>query len=142
LSEINAVIGQAVLAWPLPERIRQLSVPLLQYDDVDASHFRMIGACLEGSDGLPGGLAGVGVWDDESVHGLYVHPLAQRGGIGRCLLEDIAARASHAGIERLLIKAQRVSAGYFLHLGLADASSAFPYPNAFLFDTRFPLSPR
>jgi GNAT superfamily N-acetyltransferase len=142
LGEVNAVIGRAVLAWPLPERIRQLSVPLLQYDDVDVSHFQMIGAFLEGRDDLPRGLAGVAVWDENSVHGLYVHPLAQRAGIGRCLLAAIAGRARRSGIERLLIKAQRVSAGYFEHLGLADARSVSPYPNAYLFDTRLPLSPR
>jgi GNAT superfamily N-acetyltransferase len=140
LDEINAVIRAAVEAWPLPPRTRRLSAPLLEYDAVDLDHFQALGAFqdVEGSAGDR--LLGVAVWDDKQLHGLYVRLEAKRGGVGRRLIAAVAARASRAGSERLLVKAQRVAAGYFTALGLPDAGATTDYPNAFVLETG--LSPR
>jgi GNAT superfamily N-acetyltransferase len=135
LEVINDVVTEAVMAWPLPERMKRLSLPVLRYDAVDLEHFSAIGAyCLAGTV-KPFDLFGVALWDDQALHGLYVRPEAQGRGVGRSLLETVAARAQQAGIPRLLVKAERVAAGYFQQLDLAAAGAESPYPYAFYLDT-------
>ena len=135
LDVINDVITDAVLAWPLPERVKRLSLPLLRYDEVDLEHFHAIGAYALDRTVSPTGLFGIAVWDREALHGLYVRPEAQRCGVGRILLNAVVARARQAGIGRLLVKAERVSAGYFRQQGLAVAGPEAHYPHAFYLDT-------
>ena len=132
---INEVITEAVLAWSLPERMKRLALPLLCYDEVDLGHFHAIGAYGYGRTARPTGLFGIALWDQDALHGLYVRPQAQGCGLGRGLLASVAAHAQEAGIRRLLIKAERVSAGYFQRQGLAAAGSESSYPYAFYLDT-------
>lgn len=142
LEAINDVIAEAVLAWPLPERMKRLTLPLLCYDEVDLGHFHAIGAYGLDRTLLPHGLFGIAVWDQDLLHGLYVRPQAQGHGIGRWLLESVASHARQAGIARLLVKAERVSAGYFQRQGLTAAGSESAYPYAFYLDTAVPATPR
>ena len=135
LEAINDVIAEAVLAWPLPERMKRLALPLLRYDEVDLRHFHAIGAYGLDSTIRPVDLFGVALWDQDALHGLYVRPEAQGRGIGRRLLESVAAHARQAGFARLLVKAERVSAGYFQQQGLTAAGSEADYPYAFYLDT-------
>ena len=135
LEAINAVITQAVMAWPLPERMKRLSLPLLRYDEVDLAHFDGVVARAPWQAENDPGLAGVALFDDEMLHGLYVHPEAQGRGIGRALLGAVCARASENGVQRLLVKAERVSAGYFRRQGLTSAGSESAYPHAFYLST-------
>ena len=41
-SAINTVITRAVQAWPLPERVRRLSVPILTYQAVEWDDFEFL----------------------------------------------------------------------------------------------------
>ena len=135
LQVINDVVASAVMAWPLPERMKRLSLPVLRYDEVDLDHFSGIGAYS--LDGLvkPFDLYGVALWDEAVLHGLYVRPEAQGCGVGRSLLDAVAAQARQVGISRLLVKAARASAGYCQQLGLPAAGPETPYPYAFYLDT-------
>jgi len=138
LKVINEVITEAVLAWPLPERMKRLSMPLLRYDEVDLNHFEAIGAYAIDRVAKPLDLFGIAIWDAEVLHGVYVRPAAQRRGVGCRLLETVAVRARQAGSARLLVKAERVSADYFRQQGLAAAGPETPYPHAFYLDTAMP----
>jgi GNAT superfamily N-acetyltransferase len=135
LEAINDVITEAVLAWPLPERMKRLALPLLRYDEVDLRHFHAIGVVGLDRTVQHVDLFGVALWDQDALHGLYVRPEVQGRGVGRRLLESVATNARQAGIARLLVKAERVSAGYFQQQGLAAAGSEADYPYAFYLDT-------
>lgn len=135
LAAINGVVTDAVMGWPLPERTRRLALPVLRYDAVDLNHFEAIGAYALDGRAKPVGLYGVALWDSQTLHGLYVLPAAQRQGVGRSLLDGVSTRAGQAGIVRLLVKAERVSAAYFQHLGLAPAGADSAYPYAFYLHT-------
>ena len=137
LDSINAVISEAMMAWTLPERMKRLSLPLVRYDAVDLDHFDAIGARV--SDQSADELLGVALWDNELLHGLYVRPQAQGSGIGRALLDAVRIRARRAGVQRLLVKAERVSASYFRQQGLAAAGPESPYPYAFYLPTVAPV---
>ncbi|TNF86041.1 MAG: GNAT family N-acetyltransferase [Gammaproteobacteria bacterium] len=139
LDAINDVITDAVLAWSLPERVKRLSLPLLRYDEVDLEHFAAIGAYALDRKVRPVGLFGVAVWDRETLHGLYVRPEAQRRGVGRHLLRSVAAHARQAGVSRLLVKAERVSADYFRQQGLMAAGPKAIYPHSFYLETAAPM---
>ena len=132
LDEINAVIRAAVLGWPLPDRVKRLSLPLLEYDLVDADQYRLLGAYQEDREAL----IGVAAWDDNQLHGLYVHPAAQGLGIGGALLHAVCHDTAATGIAGLEIKAQRISASYFEYLGLPALPPGDGYPYRFLLDNR------
>ena len=136
LDNINAVITAAVMAWPLAERLRRLALPLLCYDQTDLACYEILLAVADGS------IAGVVAWDKQTIlatprgeaallHGLYVLPAAQRQGVGRQLLAEIAVRARQLRRAGLLIKAERVAVSYFEQQGLErlqnDQSGDYPY---------------
>ena len=111
LNAINCVIDAAVMAWPLAQRVKRLSLSALRYDAQDYEHFEMFVALKDNE------IVGVAVWDpvDESglFHGLYVEPKSQRAGVGKRLMQRVLDRASYLGHESVLVRAERVSAGYF-----------------------------
>ena len=141
LPAINDVVEAAVMAWPLPPRLRRLSVPVLRYDAADMADYEL----LLGHRG--GQLAGIAAWCARPapgaaasglpahalLHGLYVNPAQQRQGIGRSLQEAVARRAGEARLEGILVKAERVSREYFARCGYQtlpiedDPPSAYPY---------------
>jgi predicted N-acetyltransferase YhbS len=139
LPAINDVVKAAVMAWPLPPRLRRLSVPVLRYDAADMADYEL----LLGHRG--GQLVGIAAWCARPaaagaaspahalLHGLYVDPTQQRQGIGRSLQEAVARRAVEARLEGILVKAERVSRDYFARCGYQtlpiedDPPSAYPY---------------
>ena len=135
LEAINQVITEAAMAWPLPERMKRLALPVLRYDEIDLDHFDAIGAYASDHAGQLTRLLGIAVWDHHALHGLYVVPAAQRIGVGRSLLGSVAERARQAGIARLVVKAERVSASYFERQDLVAAGSESPYPYAYYLST-------
>jgi N-acetylglutamate synthase-like GNAT family acetyltransferase len=136
LPAINRLIANAVLAWPLADRLKRLAVPLLQYVETDIAHYSLLLAYRKDA------LVGVAAWaaqamqfDDEHtgalLHGLYVEPEMQGRGIGRQLMQEVFLRSAAQGFDGVLVKAQRVSADFFAHRGMlrlpADESGEYPY---------------
>ena len=128
------------MSWPCTERMKRLSLPLLRYDQVDLDYFNAIGAYALGGTLKPVDLYGVAIWDQERLHGLYVRPEAQRKGVGRALMQTVASSARRAGAARLLVKAERVSTGYFERQGLPAAGSDAPYPYTYYLETASDLA--
>ena len=136
LESINQVIDDAVMTWPLSERNKRLTVPILSYDQQDFRQFRF----LLYKDG--GRLIGVAAWDAENMlvttngrghllHGLYVAPSHQRRGYGQRLMEEAFMASEMLGADGLIVKAQRIALGFFQHCGLkvlpVQDSTDYPY---------------
>lgn len=134
LPQINKLIELAVMNWPMADRVKRRAVPVLQYDATDLEFLEVHVATIQGE------IVGVAAWDataSESLpngkgglfHGLYVLPLIQGQGIGETLMEAVFEDARIHDMTGLLIKAQRVSKGYFAHQGIpALAANDGEYP--------------
>jgi GNAT superfamily N-acetyltransferase len=141
LDAINSVIERAVLTWPLPERVKRLTLPSYRYQPHDLDHLKIMVA--ENSEH---GVIGVAAWGPAALrdlpagktglllHGLYVDPERQRQGVGRKLL-DVALRAAREqGFDGLLVKVQPGAEGFFLARGLERVPTENPgrdYPHRF-----------
>jgi len=127
LPAINEVIRSAISAWPLPPRLRRLATPILTYDQTDMDAYQFFGWHSDPS--APNlKLQGICAWNTTVVHGLYVRADQQAHGIGRLLLKATSHASKMEGATSLLIKAQRVSASYFQHLGLVKVDDLNDYP--------------
>lgn len=118
LQKINQVIQSAVMNWPMPDRVKRLAVPVLQYHQNDLDFYEVLVANYKDE------VAGVAAWDSmpsQSLpngkggvfHGLYVLPLVQRQGIGKQLMDTVFDDARTLRSIGLLIKSQRVSRHFF-----------------------------
>ena len=133
---VNSVIISAVESWQLPERLKRLSLPILQYAAEDLAEFEFFlhdhndsvnGVAVLGRDA---GLKGKHGTRCALLHGLYVHADAQRTGVGRALQQTVAVHARELGCEGLLVKAQRVARSYFEAQGYEECESQsvdYPY---------------
>jgi N-acetylglutamate synthase-like GNAT family acetyltransferase len=137
LPALNDVIEAAVLAWPLADRVKRLSLPALRYGEFDLDDYTMelvefdhrvvaVAAWCEMA-------GGAGLGPHILLHGLYVHPTVQGRGIGSALVRRALGLASGAGLAGLLVKAERVSASFFEALGFErmaqsdGPAGAYPY---------------
>ena len=137
-SAINRVITDAVMAWPMTERAKRLIIPVLCYNADDLTFFQTI-VWRDNHE-----IVAVAAWDTTSrlilnkgranlLHGLFVTPTAQGSGIGQILMAEVAKRLAQADplLDGLLIKAERVSVGFFEHCGLeripAQVAEDYPY---------------
>lgn len=123
LSAVNQVVTAAVLAWPMAERVKRNALSLLRYGALDLTdlEFRL----AEAGDRV----VGVAAWDRTTrvrgasgeqgalLHGLYVRPRWQHRGVGRALQRLVSQAAAGLGFDGLLVKAERVSVGYFERCG-------------------------
>ena len=138
LPAINQIIAEAVMAWPMPERMKRLSVPVLCYDSEDFKHYQFI-LYQQGASSV-----GLVVWNAQTsvetvngrgylMHGLYVVPSSQGQGIGRQLMQQVFSKAADAGADGVLIKAERAAISFFEQCGLAPlpAITATDYPYQF-----------
>ena len=118
LPRINFVIKSAIMNWPLPDRLRKITVPVMQYSEDDMAALSVLVAKLNGE------ILGIAAWDSEPTHplpnglgglfhGLFVLPLVQYQGIGTSLMNAVFDEARKIRSTGLLIKAQRVSRHYF-----------------------------
>lgn len=139
LAGSNAVIEQAVRTWNLPERVVRLALPSYRYREHDLEFLELLVA----EDAVHGivGVAGIEPADPADcpagsrallLHSLYVRPDRQRAGIGRQLLDAVAAAARERGYSGLLVKAQADSAGFFAaqgweHLPVGNGTRDYPY---------------
>ena len=141
LDDVNAVIEAAVMHWDLPERVKRLSLPLLQYDryDMDAYTVRVV----EMPDGR---LAGVAAWTEADpldlppgtrgllLHGIYLLPALQRQGVGSLLFAEARKAAGRLGANGLLVKAQAGAEGFFVRQGMTKLPVVDPdrdYPRRY-----------
>jgi GNAT superfamily N-acetyltransferase len=134
LPQINRLIELAVMNWPMAHRMKRRAAPVLQYDETDLQFLQVHVATIRDE------IVGVAAWDatlSESLpngqgglfHGLYVLPLIQGQGVGETLMEAVFEDARIRDVSGLLIKAQRVSKGYFAHQGIpALAANEGEYP--------------
>ena len=139
LDAINAVIERAVMTWKLPERVKRLALPTYRYDAFDLKHLRVTVAEDEAA-----GIVGVVACDEAAerdcppdrrgllVHGIYVDPAWQRGGLGGRLLAAAEAAARGLGCDGLLVKAQADAVGFFearglVRLPVVDADRDYPH---------------
>ncbi len=126
------------MAWPLAARVKRLSLPLLKYDLIDMKTLQMLVFERDGE------VAGIAAWGEDTdngpsavrqalLHGLYVHPDMQGRGIGRALQRAVCASAQHDGMQGIVLRAERVSAGYFETCGYralppsSEPGNAYPY---------------
>jgi predicted N-acetyltransferase YhbS len=138
---INAVIERAVMTWQLPERVKRLTLPSYRYQPHDLEHLQIVVA--EDADRA---VLGVAAWEPASprdlpagktgllLHGLYVDPDRQRGGVGSRLLDAAMSAAREQGFDGLLVKAQPAAADFFLSQGLQRLPVVNPerdYPHRF-----------
>ena len=129
LPAINQVIEQAVMAWPLKERVKKLSLNVLTYDYTDFAFYRCFVAVSKQK------IVAAIIWDPEQdemlCHGLYVAPAYQSIGLGRTLLNCFYQAARHAGCHAVQVKAERVSVDYFSKLGFqpmpVTSDNDYPY---------------
>jgi GNAT superfamily N-acetyltransferase len=141
LAAINAVIERAVMTWNLPERVKRLTLPSYRYQPHDLEHLQIVVA--EDADRA---VLGVAAWEPASprdlpagksgllLHGLYVDPDRQRGGVGSRLLDAALTAAREQGFDGLLVKAQSDAADFFVARGLQRLPVVDPdrdYPHRF-----------
>jgi predicted N-acetyltransferase YhbS len=141
LAAVNAVIERAVMTWNLPERVKRLTLPSYRYNAHDLDHLHMVVAEDAGH-----ALLGVAAWEPASprdlpagksgllLHGLYVDPDRQRGGVGSRLLDAALTAAREQGFDGLLVKAQSDAADFFVARGLQRLPVVDPdrdYPHRF-----------
>ena len=128
LDAINLVVENAVMNWPLAERVKRLSLNVLTYDATDFQYFT--GYVAVSNDMI----LGFALWDANSpaalLHGLYVKPKMQSKGIGTQLMDLVIGAAKEHGKSSILVRAERVSCHYFERQGLNKIkdTSDNPYP--------------
>jgi N-acetylglutamate synthase-like GNAT family acetyltransferase len=131
LPEINEVIRASVMSWPLAERVKRLSLNVLTYDQTDYEHYQFIVAEHQAE------IVAVAAWDpdheDSLFHGLYVSPDLHARGIGRQLINEVIKRVRALGRNKLVVKAESVSANYFVKQGFEAIPVLAPNDYPYLF---------
>ncbi len=120
IDALNRVIERAVMSWPLPERVKWLSLPSYLYQSIDLDHLTIIVA-----EDMAGAILGVAAWEAANprdlpagktgllLHGLYVDPDHWHRGIGSCLLVRAKEAVRQSNCGGLLVKAQAQAGGFF-----------------------------
>lgn len=140
LPAVNHIVERAIDTWPVPDRVKRISLPLYCYRSADLEFQDLVVA----DDG--GTLRGIAAWEDATpgdlphgyrgllLHGIYVDPAAQRRGIGSDLLEAARRAAARRGLDGVLVKAQPAAIPFFEARGLERLAMTQPqrdYPHRF-----------
>ncbi|MCH8529658.1 MAG: GNAT family N-acetyltransferase [Saccharospirillum sp.] len=124
LDDINAIIARAIQGWDLPERVKRLTLPSLQYSVTD---FGFQSLWVAENDSIPVGMA---AWQEASpidrintspsllLHGIYVNPDAQGYGVGRRLFAQSEEAARARGMAGIVVKAQKGSEAFYQAMGM------------------------
>lgn len=146
LPALNGVIERAIATWPLPERVKRLTLPSYRYQPHDLDHLHLVMA--EDAGGMA---VGVAAWEPVHprdlpdgqrgllLHGLYVDPAHQRRRIGSRLLDAAAAAARAQNLDGVLVRAQAGAVAFFQSRGLHTLPVDDPardYPHRFWLATR------
>lgn len=141
LPELNGVIERAIATWPLPERVKRLTLPSYRYQPHDLDHLHLVMA--EDAGGLA---VGVAAWEPAHprdlpagqrgllLHGLYVDPVHQHQGLGSQLLDAAAMAARAQDLDGVLVKAQAAAVAFFKSRALRALPVEDPardYPHRF-----------
>ena len=125
LDEINRVIEAAVMTWPLPDRVKRLSLTSYRYTSVDLDHLEGIVA-----EDNRQRIIGIAAWEAADtrdaprgyrallLHGIYVDPSYRHQGTGTRLLASAVEAAQSHGYDGLLVKAQEHAKGFFMSQGM------------------------
>jgi len=134
LSEINAVIEEAIASWPTSPRLKRLAMAPLQYRGVDLQDFEFLlcykaHACLGVAAWQPSvpmvlQQTSVAQTDGETgnvnavlLHGLFVSAQAQGRGIGGLLLDELTCRVRREKFSSIQVRVERFSTSYFEQRG-------------------------
>ena len=135
LTTVNLIIKSAVESWQVPDRLKRLSLPLLQYNTSDFEEFELFlhlqGDVADGVAALARDANFIGPHATRCalLHGLYVRSDSQRLGVGKAMQQIVTDHACEMGCEGLLVKAQRVSTSYFAKQGYTEyVSPEIDYP--------------
>jgi GNAT superfamily N-acetyltransferase len=145
LPALNGVIERAIATWPLPERVKRLTLPSYRYQPHDLDHLHLVVA--EDAGGIA---VGVAAWEPAQprdlpvrqrgllLHGLYVDPVHQHRGLGSQLLDAAATAARAQDLDGVLVKAQATAVAFFTSRGLRALPVEDPardYPHRFWLTT-------
>ena len=133
LPTINRIVSSAVMNWPMAERVKRLSVPVLCYDATDLTQFDVI--VCERLD-HPIGVALFDLRHDQDaalLHGLYVLPIIRNQGVGTALMAAVFDAVRERGIGGAWVRSERVSTQFFAQAQLEHVSPRGPndYPHLF-----------
>ena len=125
LAALNGVVERAFMTWPLPDRVKRLSLPSYRYHAHDLQHLQIVVA----QDGQRD-IVGIAAWEAADprdlpdgkrgllLHGLYVDPPQMRHRIGSRLLDAALAAARQQAFDGLLEKAKAEAGGFFAARGM------------------------
>lgn len=148
LPAINRIIERAIDAWPVPGRVKRISLPLYCYRGADFEYQDLVVA--EDGDTL----LGIAAWEDATpgdlphgyrgllLHGIYVDPATQGRGIGSALLEAARKAAARRELDGVLVKAQPSAIPFFEARGLERLAMTQPqrdYPHRYWLPAYEPL---
>ncbi len=140
LPAINRIVERAIDTWPVPDRVKRISLPLYCYRSADFEFQELVVADDDGT------LRGIAAWEDATpgdlphgyrgllLHGIYVDPAAQRRGIGSDLLGAARRAAARRGLNGVLVKAQPAAIPFFEAHGLERLAMTQPqrdYPHRY-----------
>jgi len=125
LDRINEIISDAIGAWQVADRVRQLSRHAFRYDesDLEDGEIRLLiepsGQALAVSHWSVATLADkpADSINPAILHSLYVLSAQHRQGLGQRLLHDSIERVIQAGHDALTVRAQRDAEGFFFSQG-------------------------
>ena len=124
LDAVNLLIRFAIDTWDLPDRVKRVSTPLYQYQELDLKFQQLLVAQRDKDT-----IVGVAAWEPADpldtptehsallLHGIYVATGFYRQGIGRCLLEAVEEAARCGKFDVLLVKAQAGAESFFVACG-------------------------
>lgn len=122
LPAINQIISDCVMGWNLPDRVKRLSLSSYHYNEDDLAHQEIFKAVRndEYDESVVGVVALEAVNQSDSLlHGLYVKPEAQFGGVGKRLVDHALQRLSDQKRQGMMVKAQPDANAFFDKTGFS-----------------------
>ena len=117
LESANSVIRSAVASWDLPERLKRLSAPVLQYSEIDLKDYEYA-LCIYRRRVIATAFWRIIHWQDRiDLHGLFTAKPWQGIGAGGQLQKYIVENSGHPSLNHIYVKAHRCATSYFESTG-------------------------